>query len=483
MIIILLLILFKTCSNDESETGDALTVSSAETVTAITDSGSEEIPASEKSDEEELSAVSEMATSNEEDEIRESLSIAGIAVNIDSKDGSTVISYPEGISDEEVEAFLDDELEKYALVGIVSYEITEDGVVITYPEDVDEEARAEAIAILTEDLASYVNEEEVVAEESASVEEKAAEEIYPLIAVITAKDISSNVESYADHTTFTIPSSVSEDDAAAFFDYEIERYGYEDTVTYEMEDGVLVLSYPAPQKEELREEAIRQIGIDLNYYLMSEEEKESADEEEIVNNITNNIIIVSRAEDAAAEAEEEEWKDIRHTFSLAVSPYALSYYDFFRARDVIFQEFEPVEFMSMYGLAASFSYDWRIIKNLSIGIEAGWYGYFLQRSTLTPGALYYQIPLLANVLFHTGGDVDFFAGLNFGVDLASLESTRGAYMKAGFELGLSWRFAEHWSLFWRFAGELTPQIHPENEMMDSITFTTQPVFLGVSYHI
>ena len=105
MIIILLLILFKTCSNDESETGDALTVSSAETVTAITDSGSEEIPASEKSDEEELSAVSEMATSNEEDEIRESLSIAGIAVNIDSKDGSTVISYPEGISDEEVEAF------------------------------------------------------------------------------------------------------------------------------------------------------------------------------------------------------------------------------------------------------------------------------------------------------------------------------------------------------------------------------------------
>ena len=104
LIIILLLILFKTCSNDESETGDALTVSSAEVesldaVTAITDSGSEEIPASEKSDEEELSAVSEMATSNEEDEIRESLSIAGIAVNIDSKDGSTVISYPEGISD------------------------------------------------------------------------------------------------------------------------------------------------------------------------------------------------------------------------------------------------------------------------------------------------------------------------------------------------------------------------------------------------
>ena len=198
MIIILLLILFKTCSNDESETGDALTVSSAETVTAITDSGSEEIPASEKSDEEELSAVSEMATSNEEDEIRESLSIAGIAVNIDSKDGSTVISYPEGISDEEVEAFLDDELEKYALVGIVSYEITEDGVVITYPEDVDEEARAEAIAILTEDLASYVNEKEEVAEESAVAEEKAAEEIYPLIAVITAKDISSDVESYAE---------------------------------------------------------------------------------------------------------------------------------------------------------------------------------------------------------------------------------------------------------------------------------------------
>lgn len=236
-------------------------------------------------------------------------------------------------------------------------------MVIAYPEDVDEEARAEAIAILTEDLTSYVNEKEVVAEESASVEEKVAEEIYPLIAVITAKDISSNVESYAGHTTFTIPSSVSENDAAAFFDYEIERYGYEDTVTYEMEDGVLVLSYPAPQKEEFREEAIRQIGIDLNYYLMSEEEKESADEEEIVNNITNNIVIVSRAEDAAAEAEEEEWKDIRHTISIAASPYALNYVDFYNGRDIIASNGIAHEFLSSYGFGLQLEYEYRIIPH------------------------------------------------------------------------------------------------------------------------
>lgn len=145
LILILLLLLFRTCSDDgdindteavapvaaiadtiaeESDAdGEPSTTSdeassdaSAEGTASSTTSTSEETTIGSGTPAGEGSASSDMATSDKaEDEIRESLMLAGIAVSIDSKDSSTPISYPGSISDEEVRAFLDGEMERYEL--------------------------------------------------------------------------------------------------------------------------------------------------------------------------------------------------------------------------------------------------------------------------------------------------------------------------------------------------------------------------------
>lgn len=529
LIVILLLLLFRTCSNDE----DTRNAEAAAGIAAIAEEGpasSTSIPGSAMEDEEsaaveecdadgepsitadeasseapaEVTASSTTSTSEEatttssgtpagegsessdtatsykaEDEIRESLMLAGIAVSIDSNGSSTLISYPGSISDEEVRAFLDGEMERYGLSESgVGYELTEEGILITYPEGTDLETREDAIRVLSSDLSEYI----LSSDEEDAEEEEVMD--LPLVAVITAGGITSDVESYKHHTTFTIPEGVSAEDASAFFDYEIERYGYEGAVSYEIEDGVLTLGYPGPQDEEFREEAIRQIGIDLHYYLMGEEKPEDEEELQNIYNTINNVTVISR-EDDAVEEEEEPWKEIGHSLHVFASPYSYSFVDFYNGRDAISGAGIPLsEFGSSYGFSAMLSYDYRITDFLSVGIEAGINEYWTTRSTLQEGTRYHQIPVLANALFHVGGErIGFFAGVNAGVDISSLTSTDGLYFMGGIELGLTWRFAEHWSLFWKAMGEMTVQTHPAERLLDSITYAVQPAFIGISYHI
>lgn len=521
LIVILLLLLFRTCSDDGASEGteDAAAVVSAaaeeDSVSISEESdadGEPSITAAEASSEAhaegtassttitteettigtgtpvgEGSASSDMATSLEtEDEIKESLLLAGIAVSIDSKDSSTLISYPESISDEEVRAFLDEEIAKYGLSESgVSYEITEDGILITYPEGTDLETRENAIAILSSDLSDYIlaADEESIETEAIEKEEEVMD--LPLVAVITAGDISSDVESYKFHTTFTIPERVSAEEASAFFDYEIARYGYEGVVSYTVSDGKLCLSYPGPQSEEFREDAIRQIGIDLHYYLAGEEKPEDEEELQNIYNTINNVTVISRAEDAVVEEEEEPWKEIGHSLHVFASPYSYSFIDFYNGRDAISSAGIPLsEFGSSYGFSAMLSYDYRVADFFSVGIEAGINEYWTTRSTLQDGTRYHQIPVLVNALFHAGTErFGFFAGVNAGVDISSLTSTDGLYFMGGIELGLTWRFAEHWSLFWKAMGEVTVQTHPAERLLDSITYAVQPAFIGISYHI
>lgn len=509
MILILLLLLFRTCSDDGASEGtedaaapvaaiaeeDSVSISEesdADGEPSITaDEASSEAPAEGTASSTTItseeatigtgtpagegSASSDTATSDKaEDEIRESLMLAGIAVSIDSKDSSTLISYPGSISDEEVRAFLDGEMERYGLSESgVGYELTEEGILITYPEGTDLETREDAIKVLSSDLSEYIlsSDEEV--------------KDLPLVAVITAGSITSDVESYKHHTTFTIPEGVSAEEASAFFDYEIERYGYEGVVSYSIEDGVLSLSYPGPQDEDLREDAIRQIGVDLHYYLAGEEKPEDEEELQSIYNTINNVTVISRAEDAVEEEEEEPWKEIGHSLHVFASPYSYSFIDFYNGRDAISSAGIPLsEFGSSYGFSAMLSYDYRVADFFSVGIEAGINEYWTTRSTLKEGTRYHQVPVLANALFHVGTErMGFFAGLNAGVDISSLTSTDGLYFMGGIELGLTWRFAEHWSLLWKAMGEVTVQTHPNERLLDSITYAVQPAFIGVSYHI
>lgn len=64
-------------------------------------------------------------------------------------------------------AFLDEEMARYNLQESgVGYELTDEGILITYPDGTDLETRENAIAILSADLSDYILEAE---EESASV--------------------------------------------------------------------------------------------------------------------------------------------------------------------------------------------------------------------------------------------------------------------------------------------------------------------------
>lgn len=305
------------------------------------------------------------------------------------------------------------------------------------------------------------------------------------MAVIIAGGITSDVESYNDHTYFTIPEEILAEDASAFFDYEIERYGYDGTVTYSISDGMLCLSYPGPQSEVVREDAIRQIGIDLHYYLLGEEKPEDEEEFQSIYNTINNVTIISRAEDAVEESD-EPWKEIEHSLHVFASPYSYSFIDFYNGRDAINNAGIPLgEFGSSYGFSVMLSYDYRIVDFFSVGIETGINEYGTTRSTLNDGTRYHQVPVLVNALFHVGTEhFGFFAGLNAGVDISSLTNTDGLfYFMGGLELGLTWRFAEHWSLFWKAMGEVSVQTHPTERLLDSITYAVQPAFIGITYHI
>lgn len=186
--IVLLLLLFRTCS-DDGNSKDSEAVSGVIAVaeedfaeespedsieTAIEESEpsttlTSEETASSGRPAAEGTASSDMATSleAEEDEMRESLLLAGIAVSIDSSETSTLISYPDSIREEEVRAFLDEEMARYNLQESgVGYELTDEGILITYPDGTDLETRENAIAILSADLSDYILEAE---EESASV--------------------------------------------------------------------------------------------------------------------------------------------------------------------------------------------------------------------------------------------------------------------------------------------------------------------------
>ena len=77
----------------------------------------------------------------------------------------------------------------------------------------------------------------------------------------------------------------------------------------------------------------------------------------------------------------------------------------------------------------------------------------------------------------------YLAGIAAGLDVATLTQTSGGYFMAGIELGLTYRFAEDWSFFWKAIGGITLQPHPNEKLLDSLTYIIQPAYIGFAYHI
>ena len=205
-----------------------------------------------------------------------------------------------------------------------------------------------------------------------------------------------------------------------------------------------------------------------------------------VNNITVNNTVSSIMPPAPEEIEEdEEWKEIKHSLSLSMTPYAFDYVDFYNARDALRNAgIAAEEFQSYYGLGINASYEWRVMKHLSLGLEAGIYRYYQNRSYFPEKTYYTRIPLTATVVAHSAGKhIDVFGGIGLGADIADLTKMNGVYFLLSAQAGISLRFAELFSFFWKAEASMTFQPHPVNESLDSITYAIQPVLLGFTYHI
>ena len=508
LIILLLLIVFcfTRCTSDEESALAAassaapaseadLTAASAGDIQSVSDNTTQTQTQPSASD-------TAASVAEEAEHVLKTIRYAGYEARLDSYDTYTVISYPAVLSASHIISFIDSEEEKYGIpssaLGVL---VTgENEITVSYEAIEDEGEREAVLSLIEEDLAQYLASFMEEEEEDAAAAPVVVSESISDDGIVTKTISYAGYEAYLVSTPEEIviqyPQIISAGDVSSFLESERDRYGLSETAfTYLITDAdEITVTHDEIDDVQTRKEILDVIEKDLSSYLSSaasEEETNAAvmeseaaggDEEDAQESpdvtVINNEITIN---EASVPAEEDgKWKEIKHTLSLSLSPYALSYVDYFNARDVISNAGIAHEFLSKYGFAVNLSYEWRAMKHLSIGAEAGWNGYFLQRST-HPGAFYYQIPLLANVMFHTGGDLDFFAGVNFGADLAGLLGVSGSYFIGGIETGLAWRFAQHWSLMWKLSGEITYQPH-ETAQLSSLTFTAQPLFLGVSYH-
>ncbi len=165
----------------------------------------------------------------------------GYTLAAEISDGKTVLTYPSSVSDDDAEAFMAYENEKYGLsdLGIVYYLSGEGTAVFTYPETISRSTVKSELDVLVSDLIAYITPAPAPA--APAPEAVPAETVsYEYNGYALAAEISDG------KTVLTYPSSVSDDDAEAFIAYENERYGLSDLgiVYYLSGEGTAVFTYP-----------------------------------------------------------------------------------------------------------------------------------------------------------------------------------------------------------------------------------------------
>ena len=394
--------------------------------------------------EEEPAPVTAAVVEEDEDDdtILRTISTPGFALTVLSIPNSTTITYPMTVSKSDAVAFIDYEIERYGLEEAgVTYSTAVNGCISVHHGELSPERREEVIDQFERDLLLYLS---APAEDAEEEETEAA----AVVAVIPAE-----AETVEDEAVAVAPA---EDEAVAVASAETESAETEAT--------------PVETEETTTEENVS--------------DAESTVSEETVESTTEETTVTVVEEEPIAEEEGEEWKEIVHSLSLSVSPYSYSYVDFYNGRDAIAGSGVPFsEFGSRYGFSILLGYEWRIVPAFGIGLEVVFNDYFTQRSTLLDGTMYFQVPVLLRAAYHLDGEhLGFMAGINLGLDVSSLTGTNGGYFMAGIELGLSYRFAEHWSFFWKVLGGLTVQTHPVERLYDSLTYAIQPAHIGISCH-
>ena len=204
--------------------------------------------------------------------------LAGYELTFVIGDGYVDLLYPSIVTDGDAAAFFAYEVEKYgSMADGITYSFIDGGARLNLPASVDSETAKAYVQPMFQDITAYVMALSAPKTEKAPAvaEEIPAEE--PAQAVAEPESITYTLAGY--ELTFVIgdgyvdllyPSIVTDGDAAAFFAYEVEKYGsMADGITYSFIDGGARLNLPASVDSETAKAYVQPMFQDITAYVMA----------------------------------------------------------------------------------------------------------------------------------------------------------------------------------------------------------------------
>ena len=198
--------------------------------------------------------------------------LAGYELTFVIGDGYVDLLYPSIVTDGDAAAFFAYEVEKYgSLADGITYSFIDGGARLNLPASVDSETAKAYVQPMFQDITAYVMalsapkaEAAVEAEEPAPVAAEPETITYTLAGYELTFVIG---DGYVD---LLYPSIVTDGDAAAFFAYEVEKYGsLADGITYSFIDGGARLNLPASVDSETAKAYVQPMFQDITAYVMA----------------------------------------------------------------------------------------------------------------------------------------------------------------------------------------------------------------------
>ena len=170
-----------------------------------------------------------------------STDILGYTVTVSVLNGTVLVEYPSIVTQADAAAFYAYEVEKYgSFIDGITYSLADGSSTLSIP--LEDEVIVSYIPVFFEDIEEYVAGLLGIAVEDLLPAEEAVE------AVVVSKDIlgyAVTVSVLNGSAVVEYPSIVTQADAAAFYAYEVDKYGsYIDGITYTLADGSSTLSIP-----------------------------------------------------------------------------------------------------------------------------------------------------------------------------------------------------------------------------------------------
>ena len=198
-------------------------------------------------------------------------SVLGYTLTVTVYEEKVVLGYPSIVTEEDAAGFFAYEVEKYGSYIAGIYYTSEKGAsTLRVPETVSEETIVSAVPVLVDDIIEYVSLllAPAVPEEPQVTAVEAAEAYEPIVITESVLGYTLTVTVYEEKVVLEYPSIVTEEDAAGFFAYEVEKYGsYIDGIYYTSEKGASALTVPETVSDETIVSAVPVLVDDIIEYV------------------------------------------------------------------------------------------------------------------------------------------------------------------------------------------------------------------------